>query len=417
MKAEDIENKYRLEVWLRELPESVRRMCSAQLAQRAACRVLPLFARWENAEYQVKIQPTWRANLTSAVFSLKEVTPPNCDAAADAFYPGAVYYAADAAHEALAVLQSTADFETAVRAVVASTGAQNAAGHRARADVWYEVVEDALKIERGEPLLSAPLWSYPMPDWFTGADIDMRSRLTEYPPGTWDFWLRWWDGVLSGQQIDWKVQEAVALIPDDIWQAGPGAVAEAIREVEKGLHRLPETQSVDHLLARIAPAESKALVQFSQSIWAHRHDLPPTLDAVLGYCFLEIERLQTKNYRDDDDRDECRRQIGVLRTIHEAVSRLSQSIIVERPMTPDEAELPEKLTRVYVRSFKEWPRKNADDLVDSSYRAAFMGATVLALPMIGVPVTIAAGFGAMLFGGKKVADAIKAAKDVAGPAP
>lgn len=404
MKAEDIRDEETLRRWLRERPEGTRRQDAVQIAQRCACRALPFVGSQRDLERGLPLQ-FWLAHLTSGIAAVVPA-PETQLATAARFLATGAYSTADA------------DLDADAAGSYARVAGYMVEGTNAEEDVWHQIRLDAALISVGRSSLSFPLWSATRPEWFEKAERAMRIGLQNDPPGTWDFWLRWWDGVLSGQQIDWALQEAVALmIKQEVWQAEPGAVAEAIRGIEKGLHRLPETQSIDHLLARIAPAERKTLVQFSQSVWAHKHDLPPTLDAVLGYCSLEIERLQARNYRDDDDRDECRRQIGVLLTIHEAVSRLSQSIIVERPMTPTEAELPEKLTRIYVKSFKEWPRKNADDLVDSSYRAALMGATVLALPMIGVPVTIAAGFGAMLFGGKKVADAIKAAKDVARPAP
>jgi hypothetical protein len=59
-----------------------------------------------------------------------------------------------------------------------------------------------------------------------------QSEWSSDPDIVWDFWIRWWDGVLKGQPLDWTLQEKVALIPDDIWQQGAAAVARAIREIE-----------------------------------------------------------------------------------------------------------------------------------------------------------------------------------------
>jgi len=54
-------------------------------------------------------------------------------------------------------------------------------------------------------------------------------------------------------------------------------------------------------------------------------------DAIGGYIFLEVER----NHRDDDERDEAVRQIGVLTSLHDAISRLIS-------LVPAPADMPEK---------------------------------------------------------------------------
>ena len=51
-------------------------------------------------------------------------------------------------------------------------------------------------------------------------------------PETWGFWRRWYDGMLAGEPLPWDLQEQVALIPDDIWQAGPEAVARELEKIE-----------------------------------------------------------------------------------------------------------------------------------------------------------------------------------------
>ncbi|MEO0700776.1 MAG: hypothetical protein AAFY80_01430 [Pseudomonadota bacterium] len=51
-------------------------------------------------------------------------------------------------------------------------------------------------------------------------------------PSTWDFWARWYEGMLTGNPLPWDLQEVVALIDDEDWEAGPERVAERIREIE-----------------------------------------------------------------------------------------------------------------------------------------------------------------------------------------
>lgn len=53
--------------------------------------------------------------------------------------------------------------------------------------------------------------------------------------GSWAFWADWYAHALAGDPLPWTLQEAVALLPNEIWHAGPEAVAVAIEEVAHGL--------------------------------------------------------------------------------------------------------------------------------------------------------------------------------------
>ena len=267
-------------------------------------------------------------------------------------------------------------------------------------------------IKSGKDPFATPLWTSPAPDWFHNAEAKART-LWQADATLWDFWLRWWDGVLSGQQIDWALQERVALIPDEVWQAGPARVSERIAAIERDHKAAPDAEDIDSLVARMPPAAKETIATFATAIARHRDDLPATLDAILGFCGLEIARLYGKNYQSDEERDEVQRQIRALRTIHSAVSRLQEVIPPEGALTEVALVKAEKLSRVYINAFKNWPRKNADDLVDSAYRFALVGVTTGFLSMIGVAPIVAAGASVIFFGGKKVADGIKAGKDLA----
>ena len=62
------------------------------------------------------------------------------------------------------------------------------------------------------------------------------ARLSDFfdaNPAVWGFWHRWYRAHLEdGPPLDWKLQEAVALIPDEDWEAGPERVAARIAEIE-----------------------------------------------------------------------------------------------------------------------------------------------------------------------------------------
>ncbi len=95
-----------------------------------------------------------------------------------------------------------------------------------------QILSDARAIQIGDELTSHPLWSSPAAKWFADADRATRILWSKDPDRIWDFWLRWWDGLLSGQPLDWELQRRVALIPNEIWDAGACKAAEAIREIE-----------------------------------------------------------------------------------------------------------------------------------------------------------------------------------------
>jgi hypothetical protein len=278
---------------------------------------------------------------------------------------------------------------------------------------WQQIQADAKLIEAHYDLLLAPLWPSQAPDWFRTADGATRAILLR-DPQTWSFWLRWWDGVLSGNQLDWDLQKEVALIPDAIWQQGPAAVAAAIRQIERHLADLAEPDLIEKDLAALPASPREQIAHFKDTVALHREDIPPTLDALLEYCGREIDRLQGRNapYSSVEEEEEAQRQIRVLTSIFSTLRKLRETIPSDGPMNDKDAERGERLTRLFVRLIKQWPSTNAEDLVDSVYRAALVGLTATLGPMIGVSAAVATGAGVALFGGKKIADGIKAAKDL-----
>jgi hypothetical protein len=50
--------------------------------------------------------------------------------------------------------------------------------------------------------------------------------------GPWTFWDGWYARSMAGDPLPWDLQERIALIPNEIWEAGPEAVAEEIARIE-----------------------------------------------------------------------------------------------------------------------------------------------------------------------------------------
>lgn len=97
---------------------------------------------------------------------------------------------------------------------------------------WKPIGNDFAALEQDSDLFTQPLWQDGPPDWFVKADAEMRAIWATDPPAHWAFWTRWWDGVLAGKPLNWDLQRDIALIPDEVWKAGPGPVAKAIAGIE-----------------------------------------------------------------------------------------------------------------------------------------------------------------------------------------
>ncbi len=255
MDADQIIDRDSLEAWL----QGRSRADAVVIATRAALRVLPIYAGWVRQDRVRKGDLTaleiLRCLLTSGVAAVSptaEVMAAARSATAAAARSAAAALTAAfrsaAAFSAFSATTTTAA-ATAARSAASAASARSAAAAAraaataafsaadatttaaARSQTWVLIRDDAGMLERGQDPVAARLWSATEPDWFAAADAKTRA-IWQADPTLWSFWTRWWDGVLSGQQIDWALQEQVALIPDAVWRAGPGAVAEAIRGIE-----------------------------------------------------------------------------------------------------------------------------------------------------------------------------------------
>lgn len=456
MNAKDIVDEVSLKAWLNAQPATDRYRDAVLIAQRAAARLFPVVVKDQfnarpSQEKDRTILIAFRGLLTAAVavashsaevrraaVNARSATNELTDADGQNHGVAVALGAANAAVYTASVNPAVVGADSDFTGSAARTAAFADHFTDIHADLWRQVRFDAALLGKTSALAATRLWSGGPPDWFQEADAEFSSFVLdgdapfwkgdEQPMWTdpddpiwkihpdWAFVARWWNRFRSGQSLDSKLLERVVLIDSAVWQAGPAAVAEAIREIEKQADGAAERHDqLTQQLSRIEPGTTNAIANVREAIFANRRELPPTLDAVLGYITLEIHRLQTRNYRSAEDEEECKRQIGVLTTIHLAVSGLLALVPSEQAATVPKAEEAEKLTRLFTRKIQEWPRANAEDLVDSAYRAALIGVTVIALPLLGVSSVAALTAGTVLFGGKKVLEAAKAAKDYASP--
>jgi hypothetical protein len=231
-------------------------------------------------------------------------------------------------------------------------------------------------------------------------------------------WLRWWDAATSGHPLDWQLQHDIALIPDDIWQSGPGPVAEAIARIEAAHHSAQNEPSLETQISRL-PAPSATQIAMTQAaMQQNRTMLPPTFDAIKGLILLEIERLQRLNYKDDFDKAEAHRQIRILITLYDAICALRAQLPETGPVTEEHAKKSVSLVKLYAGKFADLPHTKADELVDGVWstgrgliQAGLIGTTTVIGVAYGLPALAAVSIGAMVFAPRNAADLIKAARE------
>ncbi len=257
MQPEEITDNDTLRAWLNARPEAIRQRDAIWIASRTAARVFPLHGRDTRNFGHAQIAnagdltafPVLRCLLLSGIAALSPTpevqnaaysgaaTAAYSDAAIAAYpkgYPSAYSAAYSAAFSAAYPAASSAKSANSAANSAADAAADATASVAFSADaVWDQIRNDAGLVSVAVLEQNRPLWDRPPPDWFTQADAETRAIWQADPPGTWDFWIRWWDGLLSGHPVNWNLQEKIVLIPDDIWNAGAEQVAEAIRRIEQ----------------------------------------------------------------------------------------------------------------------------------------------------------------------------------------
>lgn len=278
---------------------------------------------------------------------------------------------------------------------------------------WQSIREDAKQITQGSDLGEVGLWRDDPPEWFVASEREMREILSR-DPETWDFWLRWWDGVLSGKPLNWDLQKAVALeIPEEAW-SDPKTVAAHIREIEARFLRKSGNDWLEDEVAK-RPPPGKAQVGTTQAAMEqNREALPPTFDAIEGLLLLEIERLQRVN----DVNDAVLRQLRIYVELYEAIRLLRSQLPEQGPVSEKAAEKSVSILTLYMTKFSELPRTKVNEIVEGVYstgkgfvQLGLIGLTAKLGVSYGLPANACIAVGSMIFAPKNAAEIIKAAKE------
>lgn len=241
----------------------------------------------------------------------------------------------------------------------------------------------------------------------------------------WKPCLDWYGRVVAGEPWnEYELGESIIEMPNKLWREDvelelPRFEASLEHAFQSNGDSKQENGLVDNGSGTGFTPKALDTIAVKSALVKNRKKLPPTLETILGYIELEIDRLQGKNFRSNEDKEETIRQINALESIYVAVSKLKVLVPKNEHIQEESTIEACSLIELIYSRIKEWPRSkpgdpedNVADLVDNSYRVAMIGGFVYAAPMLAVSTDIALIAGAALFGGKKIVDGAKAGKDI-----
>ena len=451
--AVDIRDRASLEAWLKGRPQKE----AVAVATRAALRVAPLYWGWlahtsrrDDLTELAICRPLLIAGVAAvrpspAIRSVAELAIN----AADAAIAGATTYyvtsfnksyvtsdgkllvtadnadAQDAARATQAAVHSAAYADPDATAYAASAAgasaeaADRAAAHAAVATlaIWYEIRADCLELEGRADPMRLPLWTGAPPDWLP-APLPHEAWPMREGPG-WQLWHDWYEGYLTGHPLDIGLLEQIARIAPEDWRtsdAHVNGIIEGIYQKYKGSKGDPD-QLVDQAVRKATKPPKSTVKRVRAAISANREALPPTFDAIEAAISCEIEREQTRNYKDDLDREEADRRIGVLLTLHAALTQLRATVPKEGDILEPQAEAAVTLLKLYGDKLRELPREKVDEVVEGLWdtgkgtvKVTLILGSVAMAGLFGLPSYIGVALGSMAFArkgaGKIIQDAM-----------
>ena len=252
MDAKDIKDNDSLQAWLEARPEASRQADAEVIAQRAAMRVLPLVLRGKGRSEAPGVRslalPILRLLLASGVPSkhrspevVSAVIASNAAAFPDRTAFAVPFAFSNAAESASLAASFAADVTSGVApsgdaacaasfasdAIIAFTFSSDASDA-----IWQAITADCSGLAAGSDPSNLPLWPEVTPEALTEAELAGLENLAIETGDRNSFWHRWWFAMKRGEPMDWDFQRDVALIPEDIWQAGPKAMLEEIGKIE-----------------------------------------------------------------------------------------------------------------------------------------------------------------------------------------
>lgn len=247
-------NEDELKAWLDTQPQEVR----VAIAYRMAMRILPFYGKLplgSRSRHMLKMYlMSFRAVLTTAVAAERPTSQIHVAASMAASAVRASRSVAraghddlrsggsdDASNDAARIVGNVCDvvadpvraFEAALftlkyafrRSAEYFLGTE-AAGETAAMDAVY------LDATMNPKLLTSSRINLPEVIRETHEKAEAAGGSILHQGGPWTFWAKWYARAMEGDPLPWGLQEQIALIPDEVWEAEPEAVAERIQEIE-----------------------------------------------------------------------------------------------------------------------------------------------------------------------------------------
>jgi len=226
-----------LEIWLDQKPQ----IFSIVLASRIALRVASFISSEISKEHEEN-----RTSVYLTVFRALQI----CKAkaiGAEAIEAKRASRSAGLASRPISLSSSSADTAVffALHTVSLSHQASKSATHSAAyfasqsvqgiQNFWRCISYDVFELASGrlpEDLIISPLWPYKRPQTAVNSWQEFRSEILELEAEDWGVWVDWYEAQLAGEAIpNLALEEAILLIPDEIWEAGPKVANAEIRRL------------------------------------------------------------------------------------------------------------------------------------------------------------------------------------------
>jgi hypothetical protein len=356
-----ISTREEFEAWLTTQP---REVCVA-IAYCAAMRVLPFVThlRSENETTRALVLAALRAGLTAGVFVRSPGVGPAATAASDAL-----------SHASGIAYSSSVDTEATTLAAVAISAAAKGDGIGAVFGAAYAHADYALELSRGGPAYAVedhvreaavrdalPMFLHDARPQVSVEDrIDVPEQVaaqlrtfsearTDFlaSGGPWTFWAEWYARAMAGDPLPWALQEKIALIPNDIWEAGPEAVAAEIERIREefegwGLDTDAVQAQASRLIDRSAfHAEvAKDAAEIMEAAIARYKDEAPDNDLPDGFAaysqIAPVFRMIARTLTSGDPRErKVEALCDELQRLHALVAQLRRELREERQKLHD----------------------------------------------------------------------------------
>lgn len=81
-------------------------------------------------------------------------------------------------------------------------------------------------------LRRAPLWRHMKIENLRAWPV-LKTAMQTDPMQHWEVWIDWYEARLRGDPVDWELQRAITLIPDEVWQGPPRELNGRIKDICK----------------------------------------------------------------------------------------------------------------------------------------------------------------------------------------